>query len=219
MEDGLFQFALTAFLTLAVVVDPPGAAPLFIALTSGLDKNERRKTLSRALLIAFGVTVFFLLAGKYLLAYLGVTVHAFAISGGILLFVTAMPMLFGQRAGLQAPKIEEKHTAGEDIAIFPLAIPLLSGPGTITAVLLLANRAGPDTRRLSVLAGVIASIYLITWLLLYVSDIVTGYLGEGKVHIITRVLGIVLAALAVQFVLNGMAGFYDSLIHPLNQLQ
>jgi len=219
MEDGLVQFALTAFLTLAVVVDPLGAAPIFIALTGGLEKTERRKTLSRALLIAFGVTVFFLLAGKRLLEHLGVTVHAFAISGGILLFVTAMPMLFGRRAGLQAPKVEEKRTAGEDIAIFPLAIPLLSGPGTLTAVLLLANRAGDDMSRLGVLAGVIAAIYLITRLLLHVGEVLTEYLGEGKVHIMTRVLGIVLAALAVQFVLNGIAGFYDSLIHPLNQRQ
>jgi multiple antibiotic resistance protein len=217
MDQSLFQFALTAFLTLAVVVDPPGAAPIFIALTQGLGRRGRRRTLTRAVLIAFGVTVFFLLAGHHVLAYLGVTMHAFAISGGILLFVTAMPMLFGQRAGLQAPKVEERRAAGEDIAIFPLAIPLLSGPGTITAVLLLANRAGGDARRLTILAGVIAAIYLITWLLLYVSEIVTGYLGESKVHIVTRVLGIVLAALAVQFVLNGIAGFYVSLVHPLNQ--
>ncbi|BBA36116.1 membrane protein, MarC family [Methylocaldum marinum] len=219
MEEGLLQFGLTAFLTLAVVVDPPGMLPIFIALTRGLEKNERRKTLSRALLIAFGVTVFFLLAGKYVLMYLGVTVHAFAISGGILLFVTAMPMLFGQRAGLQAPKVEERRAAGEDIAIFPLAIPLLSGPGTITAVLLLANRAGTDVRRLGMLAGVIAAIYLFTWLLLYLGEVITGYLGESKVHIMTRVLGIVLAALAAQFVLNGIAGFYQSLTHPLNQLR
>jgi multiple antibiotic resistance protein len=219
MEEGLVQFGLTAFLTLAVVVDPPGAVPIFIALTRGLEKNDRRKTLSRALLIAFGVTVFFLLAGKYVLTHLGVTIHAFAISGGILLFVTAMPMLFGQRAGLQAPKVEERRTAGEDIAIFPLAIPLLSGPGTITAVLLLANRAGSDVRRLGVLAGVIAAVYLLTWLLLYLGEVITGYLGESKVHIMTRVLGIVLAALAAQFVLNGIAGFYHSSIHPLNQLR
>ncbi|MGX2041862.1 MarC family protein [Methylocaldum sp. MU1018] len=214
MDEGLLQFALTAFFTLAVVVDPLGAAPIFIALTRGLGRSQRRKTLGRALLIAFGVTIFFLLAGKYLLSYLGVTVHAFAISGGILLFATATPMLFGLRAGLQAPKGEEKRTAGEDIAIFPLAIPLLSGPGTITAVLLLANRAGADIVHLGVLAGVIAAIYLITWWLLYISEILTGYLGEGKVHIITRVLGIVLAALAVQFVLNGIRGFYDSLVGP-----
>ena len=122
MDEDLWQFALKAFVTLFVVVDPLGVAPSFIALTGELGNVEKRRTLGRALIIAFGVTLFFLVGGRWLLSYLGVTVHAFAISGGILLFVVSWPMLFGHRPGLQAPERDEKGMVGEDIAIFPLAI-------------------------------------------------------------------------------------------------
>jgi multiple antibiotic resistance protein len=144
MDENLLQFALTAFVTLIVVVDPPGVAPNFIALTSELGTVERNKILRRATFVAFGITLFFLLAGRWLLSHLGVTVHAFSISGGILLFVAAWPMLFGHRPSLQAPERSEQDMAGDDIAIFPLAIPLLSGPGTITTILLLSNRPDAD---------------------------------------------------------------------------
>lgn len=212
MDESLLQFALRAFATLIVVVDPVGVAPMFVALTSELGAAEQRKTLSRALAIAFTVTMFFLVAGGFLLSYLGVTVHAFAISGGILLFVAALPMLFGQRTGLQAPERHEQGTAGEDIAIFPLAIPLLSGPGTITTVLLLTNEIRGDLTRTTLFASIIALVYLIAWLVLGAAERLMARLGEGKVHIITRVLGIVLAALAVQYVLGGVAGYYASLV-------
>jgi multiple antibiotic resistance protein len=112
MDESLFQFGLTALVTLAVVVDPLGVAPIFVALTRELDTVERRNTLVRALVNAFGVTVFFLLGGRLMLSYLGVTVHAFAISGGVLLFTAALPMLFGQRPGLQAPERDGTESGG-----------------------------------------------------------------------------------------------------------
>ena len=213
MNEDLLQFGLKAFVTLIVVVDPLGVAPSFVALTSELGNVAKRKTLGRALVIAFGVTLFFLVGGRCLLSYLGVTVYAFAISGGILLFVVSWPMLFGHRPGLQAPERDEQGTIGEDIAIFPLAIPLLSGPGTITTVLLLANQAAADASRMAMLTVIIAVVYLISWCVLYAGEQIITRFGEGKVRIITRVLGIVLAALAVQYVLNGLTGYYDSLIH------
>ena len=212
MDEDLLQFALKAFVTLIVVVDPLGVAPNFVALTSELDAIERNRTLRRALIVAFSVTLFFLVGGRWLLAYLGVTVHAFAISGGILLFAAAWPMLFGHRPGLQAPGHSEPSMVGEDIAVFPLAIPLLSGPGTITTILLLANQQDVDMLRAGILAAIVAVVYLIAWFVLYAAERIMTRLGEGKVRIMTRVLGIVLAALAVQFVLNGIGGFYDSLI-------
>ena len=213
MGEDLLQFSLKAFVTLIVVVDPLGVAPSFVALTSKLGSAAKQKTLRRALLIAFGVTLFFLVAGRWLLSYLGVTVHAFAISGGILLFVVSWPMLFGHRPGLQAPERDERGTVGEDIAIFPLAIPLLSGPGTITTVLLLANQAGSEIPRLGMVAAIIAVVFLISWCVLYAGERIMARFGEGKVRIITRVLGIVLAALAVQYVLNGLTGYYHSLVN------
>lgn len=212
MEPELLQFALTAFVTIFVVTDPIGVAPIFVALTRGLPQGERRATLSRALIIAFGVTLFFLAAGPSVLSHLGVTVHAFAISGGILLFVTALPMLFGQRPGLQAPEVDEHGAAGESIAVFPLAIPLLSGPGTITTILLLTSQAGNDLQRLATLVLIIALVFLIAWLVLDISERLMARMGTGKVHIITRVLGIILAALAVQYVLDGFSGYYQSLL-------
>lgn len=211
MDDHLFHFALTAFVTLIVVVDPIGVAPSFVALTSELSASERGSVLRRAALAAFGVALFFLLAGRWLLFYLGVTVHAFAISGGILLFAAAWPMLFGHRPGLQAPERDERNRAGEDVAIFPLAIPLLSGPGTITTILLLDNQPHASELRIALLGAILGCVFLISWMVLKAADRIVVRLGEGKVRIMTRVLGIILAALAVQFVLNGISGFFESL--------
>ena len=212
MDEGLLRFGLTAFVTLLVVVDPFGVVPIFVSLAAGVAPDRRPAIIRRAVLVAFGVAIFFLLAGRALLAHLGVTVHAFAISGGILLFATALPMLFGQRPGLQAPESGERGTEGEDIAIFPLAIPLLSGPGTIATILLLATQAGADAGRLSALALSVALVYLLSLFVLRAGQGLMSRVGEGKVHIVTRVMGIVLAALAVQYVLNGVTGYYDALV-------
>jgi multiple antibiotic resistance protein len=124
MNQGLLQFGLTAFVTLAVVVDPFSVAPIFVAMTREMKATERRAIITRAVMIAFTVTLFFLLAGRAVLSYPGVTVHAFAISGGILLFATALPMLFGQRSALQSSErnqhgMNQHGMADENIAIFP----------------------------------------------------------------------------------------------------
>ena len=208
MDQEILRFGLAAFVTLLVVVDPPGVVPIFVALTQ--DEPERRGTiLTRAVLIAFGVALFFLIAGRAVLSYLGVTVHAFSISGGILLFVAAMPMLFGQRGGLQAP--EPRERGGEDISVFPLAMPLLSGPGTIATILLLTSQAGNDVRKVGAIGVAIAIVFLVSFISLYLGSRLMRLLGEGGVHIATRVMGIVLAALAVQYVLNGITGYYHLL--------
>ena len=114
MDQELLRFALAAFVTILVVVDPPGVVPIYVALTKDEPPRRRRAILIRAVLIAFGVALFFLIAGRAVLSYLGVTVHAFSISGGILLFVAAMPMLFGQRGGLQAPEGKERGASAVD---------------------------------------------------------------------------------------------------------
>ena len=210
-DQGLLQFTLTAFVMLIVVINPVAVAPIFVSVTSGMTAAERRAVLNRSLGIAFGVALFFLLAGRALLSYLGVTMHAFAVSGGVLLFLLALPMLFGQRSSLQSPKSGERPADGEDVAIFPMALPMLAGPGTLATVLVLATQAGGDLLRLAVLTATLAAIYLISWPVLAASDRVIARLGESKVGIITRVLGIVLAALAVQYVFDGISGYRDSL--------
>jgi multiple antibiotic resistance protein len=212
MEQDLIKFGLAAFATLLVVVDPPGVVPLFVALTKGETPAQRRAILIRAVFIAFGAALFFLVAGRAVLSYLGVTVHAFSISGGILLFVAAMPMLFGQRGGLQSPEPKEKPATDQDIAVFPLAMPLLSGPGTIATILLLTSQAGGSFQKLIAIGIAIAVVFLVTFITLYLGARVIRLVGEGGVDIATRVMGIVLAALAVQYVLNGITGYYHLLI-------
>ena len=211
MEQEVIRFGLAAFVTLLVVVDPPGVVPIFVALTKDETQARRRVILTRAVLIAFGVALFFLIAGRSVLSYLGVSVHAFAISGGILLFGTALPMLFGQRGGLQAPEEKERGVVGEDISVFPLAIPMLSGPGVIATTLLLTSQAAGDVPRLGAIAIALALVFLVAFVSLYLGARLIARLGEGGVHIATRVMGIVLAALAVQYVLNGVTGYYSAL--------
>ncbi len=133
-----------------------------------------------------------------------------ALVAGILLFATELSMLFGHRPALQGP---ERGTAAEgDVAVFPLAIPLLSGPGAIATVLLLASEAGRDSARLAVLVLATALVFALSWLILRVSERLMVRLGAQRIAILTRVLGIVLAALAVQYVLDGVSGYYEALV-------
>jgi multiple antibiotic resistance protein len=212
MDISLAQFALTAFVTLLVVVDPVGVAPLFVAVTREMPTEARRRTLRRAIAIAALVALFFLLAGQFLLAHLGVSVHAFAISGGVLLFATALPMLFGHRPVLQGPERGDMRAAADDPAVFPLAIPLMSGPGTIATVLLFANQARGEPLAVGVLLAVCALVFALTWAVLHAAQRLLALLGEGGINILTRVLGLVLSALAVQYVLDGLTGYYETLV-------
>lgn len=206
MDDQLLKFGLTAFTTLLVVVDPFGILPIFLALAKGRPLEERKRMVTRAVVLGFGIAVAFLIVGHEGLAYLGVTVHAFSISGGVLLFATALPMLFGHRPGLQSA--EELEGGQADPAIFPLAIPLLAGPGTITTVLLLAAQSRDNVPRLVIVAVALALVFLLTRFILgFASQHVLRRLGPGGLHVATRVLGILLAALAVQFVLNGVTDY------------
>jgi multiple antibiotic resistance protein len=162
MDDALLKFGLTAFATLLVVVDPSGVLPIFIALAKNRSPRERTGIATRAVLLGFMISLFFLVAGHS--AFLGVSVYAFSISGGILLFVTAVPMLFGQRPPLQSAETNE--SGPEDIAIFPLAIPLLAGPGTITSILLLTAQARGSFAKLAAIAGALALVFLLTRLVI-----------------------------------------------------
>ena len=209
MDQEFVRFGLAAFVTLLIVVDPPGVVPIFVALTQS-QQERRRAILTRAVLIAFSVALFFLIAGRAVLSYLGVTVHAFSISGGALLFIAAMPMLFGERGGLQSPQSKECDP-DEDISVFPLAMPLLSGPGTIATILLLTSQVGNDMRRLVAIGVAIAIVFIVSFISLYLGSRLMRLLGAGGVNILTRVMGIVLAALAVQYVLNGITGYYELL--------
>ena len=206
MDPALIRFGATAFVMLIVVVNPVAVAPIFVAVTDGMARPERTGVLNRAVALSFGVAMFFLFVGPMLLQYLGVTVNAFAISGGLLLFVIAFRMLFGQRSTARPAE-----GGREDVAIFPLTIPQLVGPGTIATILVLATQARGDWTKVGVVVLAIVCVYLVSWPTLYSADWVMHKMGEGTVQVVTRVLGVVLAALAVQYVLNGVAGYVAAL--------
>ncbi len=199
-------FAMTAFVTLLVVIDPFALIPLLVGLLGDKTEDQRQEIMSRSLRFAFGIALFFLLAGRWLLSSLGVSLYAFTISGGILLFLVAMPMLFGNRGGLMSVG-QGENVATADIAVFPIAIPLTSGPGTLTTLLVLAAAAKGDITKEVVLVGALALVFLLTAIVLRHGTALMTKIGQSGVHVVTRVLGIILAALAAQFVLSGVAGY------------
>ncbi len=217
MNQDLFQFALTAFVMLIVVVNPIIISPIFAAATKDTNSEQRRGILRRAILIAFFVAIFFLLVGRLFLSYLGVSIYSFAISGGILLFVIAFPMLLGHNSSVQTPDEPEKGAGlaeAGDAAIFPMAFPMLAGPGTIATILVLASQTNNDLSSIIALIASVTLVYLVSWLTLSMSDLIIVKLGDNIMNVITRILGLVLAAMAVQYVLNGFKGYYKFLIGP-----
>lgn len=196
-------FLITAFATLFVVIDPPGLVPLFIALTTGMDTAHRRKLAQRACIIASVLLTLFGLFGEQLLSFIGISMPAFRIAGGILLFLTALDMLFERRT----QRREGQHPdPNHDPSVFPLATPLIAGPGAIATMILLMGQAGEDwTLRLAVL-GLLYGMILATFLFLLASAPFERLLGRTGTVVITRLLGMLLAALSVQFVIDGVRG-------------
>ena len=196
-------FLITAFATLFVVIDPPGLVPLFIALTTGMDPARRRALAQRACLIAAVLLTLFGLFGETLLGFIGISMPAFRIAGGILLFLTALDMLFERRT----QRREGQHPdPNHDPSVFPLATPLIAGPGAIASMILLMGQSGPGwSGRIAVLALLYAMI-LATFLFLLASAPLERLLGRTGTIVITRLLGMLLAALSVQFVIDGIRG-------------
>ncbi|HSF22999.1 MAG TPA: MarC family protein [Blastocatellia bacterium] len=208
MNEELLRFSLTPFVTLLVVVDPPGVVPIFVALTEGADAAKRRATVRRAVLVALVVALFFLVAGRSLLSYLGVTIHAFAISGGVLLFATALPMLFGHRPGARAEGAADGGRGPGDLSASDSAPVRNRRDCDHLAAHLSGERVHRSLRCVSSSGGSCLRVALVT---LQLGGRLMARIGEGKLHTVTRVMGIVLAALAVQFILNGITAYYDAL--------
>ena len=200
-----FDFLVSALVTLLVVVDPVGLTPAFIGLTGGLPRSARRQVALRAAIIAFAILTGAALIGEWLLRMLGISLPAFRIAGGLLLFSIASEMVFGLRITRQsetADKATEEHV--RNIAAFPLAIPLMAGPGAITATVLLAGRAGGDPVRLAALVGIIAVVMASCLLVFLAAGRIERLLGATGNTVLSRLLGVLLAALAVQFVVDGV---------------
>ena len=199
------DFLVSALVTLFVVVDPVGLTPAFVGLTGGLPRSARRQVALRACLIAFAILAGSALIGDWLLRMMSISLPAFRIAGGLLLFSIASEMVFGLRVTRQAEaadKALEEHV--RNIAAFPLAIPLMAGPGAITATVLLAGRAGGDPVRLALLVGVIATVMVLCLIAFLAAGRIERLLGATGNTVMSRLLGVLLAALAVQFVIDGV---------------
>jgi multiple antibiotic resistance protein len=195
--------ALQAFLTLFVVIDPVGLVPVFVALVGHRSEAVQRSTARRAILISAVLLAAFALIGGPLLAYLGISLAALQVAGGILLFRIAVDMVFAQYRRETTEEEVESQTR-EDVSVFPLAIPLIAGPGALASILVLTSEAHGDPVDVATILAVAGLVLLVAWALLRVSGQVATLLGRTGVNVVTRILGIILAALAVQLVANGL---------------
>lgn len=196
-------FLITAFATLFVVIDPPGLVPLFIALTQGMDAAHRRRLAGRACIIAAVLLTMFGLAGETVLGFIGISMPAFRIAGGILLFLTALDMLFERRT----QRREGQHPdPNHDPSVFPLATPLIAGPGAIATMILLVGKSGPGWVGTTAVMALMLAMMLATYLFFLASPFLERLLGRTGTIVITRLLGMLLAALSVQFVIDGVRG-------------
>lgn len=201
-------FFIKALVALVTVIDPVGLVPVVLALTSGLKPEERSHVVTRAIIIAAGVVAVFAVLGQKIFASLGVTPAAFSIAGGVLLFLVAIDMLFGRQSGTrETPREARDARTREDISVFPLAIPMIAGPGTITTVILLIDSAHSDPLQWLAIAIAAALTLTAAWLAMSISMQIQKRIGTTGILVLSRVLGMLLAAVAVQFILNGTATY------------
>jgi multiple antibiotic resistance protein len=199
------RFVATAFATAFTIIDPIGMIPLTLAATTRVSPERRNQIVDQAVLVAAGIILFMGVVGRVLLDYLGITLPAFMIAGGILLFLIAIDMLFARPTRAKRTEAEEREAAAaENPAVFPLAVPMIAGPGTIATVLLLVNLSRGDRIDLMIVAIAYGVALIVTWLCMRGSSLLQRVIGTTGIHVVTRLLGIILAALAVQFVLNGL---------------
>jgi len=204
---------INAFITLFVTIDPIGNAPLFLGLTVGLSAIDRRAIAIRGSAISFGILSLFAITGTTILDSIGITIDAFRIAGGLLLFVTAFEMIYGQR---QERREEATNVAVADrvanLAVFPLAIPLLAGPGTISATILLSSQLSSGEQSSGytgtiILVVIIALLMSLTAAVLIAAEFLDKYIGVTGKLVLTRLLGVLLAALSVQYIADGILAF------------
>jgi len=197
------EFVFNAFVTLLVVIDPLGLAPIFGALTQGFSEKQKRESAIRGTLLGALILFVFALAGDVLLEALGIGLPAFRIAGGLLLFLLSLDMVLARPSGMRATTVreQEEEEYQQDISVFPLAIPLLAGPGGITTVLLFT---GSSAGQVALFMVVLLVVLLLTLGSLLLAPRVMRLLGETGANVLSRVLGVLLAALAVQFVIDGL---------------
>lgn len=197
---------IAAFTALFIVIDPPGLAPLYIAMTQGLTPAQRRSIGLRACGVAIFLLIVFALFGEALLNFIGISMPAFRIAGGVLLFITALDMLFERRQARRQDNADESAAIENDPSVFPLAIPLIAGPGAIATMILLAGQTD-DVQGFVAVISVMIAVIIIVFAFFLAAGVMERLLGKTGINVVTRLLGMLLAALSVQFILDGLRGF------------
>ncbi|MDO5700905.1 MAG: MarC family protein [Bowdeniella nasicola] len=195
---------LTTFLTLFVIMDPPGIIPVFLALTSTQTAKQRRAAAAQATLTSFGVMLVFTLFGRSILDFLQISLPALEVSGGLLLLLVAMELLTGKGEGSGATKTKN------NVALVPLATPLMAGPGSIVAIMVAAQNSSGSIAAWSSLGAALLAVHVALWLAMRFADVIHSILGEDGTLLITRLAGMLLAAIAVQIMANGVFSFIDA---------
>lgn len=205
----LTELFFSAFVTFFVVIDPPGCAPIYAGLTKGASPAQARSMALRATFIATIILLIFALFGQQLLGALHIELNSFRIAGGLMLFFIAFDMVFEKRTQRREERAEKVAATPEieDVSVFPMAMPMLAGPGAIAAVMLLMNEADGLTQSLEVLAA-LAIVLVITAVALVAAGPLIRLLGDKVEAVITRLLGVLLSALAAQYVIDGLKGSF-----------
>ncbi|WP_417592957.1 MarC family protein [Parasphingorhabdus sp.] len=201
----MIELFISAFVTFFVVIDPPGCAPIYASLTSSAPPRDRRAMAIRAIFVAAIILLVFALFGEQMLGALGISLDSFRIAGGIMLFLIALEMVFEKRTERREDRAQEiiETPEIEDVSIFPMAMPMIAGPGSIAAVMLLTSQHDGIDNALVIL-GALGSVLLLTLIGLVSAGPLMRVLGNKVEAVITRVLGVLLGALAVQFVVDGL---------------
>lgn len=197
---------LTSFITFFTVIDPIGTIPVFIAVTSSINKNDRKKIALRAAIVAAGVLLFFIVLGELILNAIDIPLPTFQIAGGIVLFLFALTMIFGE----SKPEAELSHIdKKDDKSIFPLAMPSLASPGAILAAILLTENSNNDFVEQALTALMMLAVIFIAWILMVLSTRIFKYIGNSGGAIISRIMGLMLTAIAVTNILEGFKTYFD----------
>ncbi len=203
MQD---YFIPSVFFTLFFVVDPLGLVPVFLPYLSGYTADRRRRIVVKAVVIALAASLFFIFFGNALLRFLGISAGSFLIAGGILLFLVAIDMLFARPARTKVSEPSAPDTEG-DISVFPLAIPMLCGPGNIAALLMFSAQVQDDPAGLGLLVLITVVVFALALIIMFLAVSLQRLLGDTGLSVIQRLMGLILSALAVQFIVNGLKRF------------
>jgi len=201
----VLSFALLAITSVVAVVEPGSNIVIYLSLTDGMDKEQKRRIIDKAMMISFIVLAFFAVAGQLVFSFFNVTIFAFEIAGGILLVDVALRMLHPRKDEYTAEELE-------DVAVVPLAFPLTAGPGSITTVMLLMSQASGPIEWPFVFIAIFISV-LLSYIGMVYADRLVGRLGKEGLRVVTRIMAIVVLAIAVQFIINGLTGVTNRFIH------